>query len=163
MIFKVRRIKYRNKISARRKFVNSLFVDIDHNYLKNKLFKIKMIKLSNNPTHIFSYCSLEPLKILKKFYQKLKILFHYYYNIISMPSNLNYYYYAHKFSCLKTLAYIMKKSVKYVFTFYIDKLRTFTDFFSYKYFITNLKNLSLKKTKCPLITINSLLNQENIK
>ena len=163
MIFKARQIKYRNKVSARRKIVNSLFIDIDHNYLKNKLFKIKMIKSNNKPRHIPRYCSLKPSEILKKFYQKLKALFKYYYNIISIPSNLSYYYYAHKFSCLKTLAYQMKKNIKYAFTFYTNKQKTFTSFFYYKYFIAELKSLFLKKANFSLITIDSLLSQENVK
>lgn len=162
MPFKVRIIKYRYQIYARRKISKFLFIDVDHNYLKTKLFKIKMIKSDNKPRHIPKYCSFNPLKILKKFSQKIKNLFQYYYGIISVPSNLSYYYYAHKFSCLKTLAYQMKKSVKYTYIFYSHKLKTATNFFSHSFVIKKIKSLSLKKLNYNIITINSIINQENL-
>ena len=72
MPFKIRIIKYKNQIYARRKISRFLFIGIDHNYLKTKLFKIKMIKSNNKPRHIPKYCSFKPLQILKKFSQKIK-------------------------------------------------------------------------------------------
>ena len=162
MPFKIRIIKYRNQIYARRKISKFLFIGVDHNYLKTKLFKIKIIKSDNKPRHVPKYCSFKPLQILKKFSQKIKNLFQYYYGIISIPSSLSYYYYAHKFSCLKTLAYQMKKSVKYTYIFYSHRLKAATNLFSYPFIIEKIKSLSLKKLHCNIVTINSIINQENL-
>jgi Type II intron maturase len=163
MRFKIRIVKYKNQIYARRKISKFLFIGIDHNYLKTKLFKIQMIKSNNKPRHIPKYCSFKPLQILKKFSQKIKILLQYYYGIISIPSSLSYYYYAHKFSCLKTLAYQMKKSVRYTYIFYSHKLKATTNLFSYQFIKKKIESLSLETPNYNVVvTIDSIINQENL-
>ena len=103
---------------------------------------MQMIKLNFKPRHIPIYCSLKPLQIIKKFKQKLKFLIRYYYQTITIPSNLYYYYYVHKFSCLKTIAYQSKKSIKQSYILYFSKLKPENSFPSYSLLMHQLNTMS---------------------
>ena len=56
----------------------------------------------------------------------------------------------------------MKKSVKYTYIFYSHRLKTATNLFSYQFIIKKIKSLSLKKIDSNIITINSIITQENL-
>jgi len=65
---------------------------------------------------------LQPHQIVTKYRQRVEGLFNYYYTALTYPTELNFYYYVYKFSCLKTLARRMKKSIKYITLIYGENL-----------------------------------------
>lgn len=140
---KVKKIYYKNNIKAKKKMLLTPFVGIDHQYIRSKLLKKKIITPKLKPSYYAIYRNLQPLQILEKFAKKFKILLNYYYNIITRKSNLNYYYYIYKFSFLKTLAYKMKKSITYISMIYLNQRKlkkykkTIHNFLSYPYITTN--------------------------
>ena len=111
---KIKNIYYNHRVKARRKKNVVLFIGLDHKYLKDKLIKKKIITPKYKPNFVNNYRNLKPLQIVLKFKRRLKILLNYYYNTITYPYELNYYYYIYKFSCLKTLAYKTKRNLFYI-------------------------------------------------
>lgn len=120
---KIKTIYYKNKFRARRKNKITLSIGMDHQYMKNKLIKKKILTSNYKPNNINNYYNLKPFQILRRFKQKLEILIKYYYGIITFPNDLAYYHYIYKFSCLKTLAYKIKKSITYTSNVYLNDLK----------------------------------------
>lgn len=148
---KIKKIIYKNGITARKKISSLLFIGINHKYMKNKLIKLKIITPQYQPKHVNLYYNSKPDYILKKFKQELEMCIKYYFNIITKPSDLNYYYYAYKFSCLKTLAVKMKKSITYISIKYKNKLsieetNTFNPMISFPSYLKTANYIN-KKTK----------------
>lgn len=123
--------------------------------MKNKLIKLKIITPQYQPRHINLYYNLKPTYILKKFKQELEMCIKYYFNVITKPSDLSYYYYAYKFSYLKTLAVKIKKSISYISIKYSNKLEIketgmlspTTHFPSYLEITSSINKNTLKKIK----------------
>lgn len=84
---------------------------------------LQIINKKYKPRHVGFYCSLRPWDIVTKFTQKLTGLINYYYEFLTYPSDLSFYYYALKYSCLKTLAHRMKKSISQILKIYGEKIK----------------------------------------
>merc|ERR1711879_561006 len=106
----MQRIKKDGFISRRRSN-KPLTIGIDHERLRNRLIRGKIISKDLKPTPNPPYISLEPHQIVTKYRQRVEGLFNYYYNAIHYSTELNFYHYAYKFSCLKTLARKKNKSI----------------------------------------------------
>ena len=109
------------KISDRRIAI-PLHVGINHDRLKPRLINSQIINLKYHTRHVGLDCSLKPWHIVEKFKQRIEEIIHYYYKTITSPSDLSFYYYVHKFSCLKTLAHRMRKSMRQVNFTYGNRL-----------------------------------------
>ena len=82
--------------------------------------QILMDKLKTR--HVGLYCSLKPWEIVKKFDQKMTGLAYYYYEHLTAPSELSFYYYALKFSCLKTVSHRKKISISQILKIHGPKI-----------------------------------------
>lgn len=110
--------KYKNEMKTKKKNYLFLFIGIDHLYIKNRLIKLQMINTIYKPKLVVWYCNLKFLNILKNFKQKFKMLINHYYQIITNPSELKFYYHIYKFSYLKTLARRMQININQAFMRY---------------------------------------------
>lgn len=99
-----------------------LHIGINHDRLKTRLINSQIINSKYHTRHVGLDCSLKPWHIVEKFKQRIEGIIHYYYKTITSPSDLNFYYYVHKFSCLKTLAHRMRKSIRQVNFTYGNRL-----------------------------------------
>jgi group II intron reverse transcriptase/maturase len=98
------RKKTKNGKIYRQKSTVPLTIGIDHDKVKKRLVDFKVITEKNYPRSVPIFLQLKPYQIIEKFKQKLIGLFNYYYRAITYKSELGFYYYAYKFSCLKTIA-----------------------------------------------------------
>lgn len=88
----------------RQKSTVPLTIGIDHERVKNRLIDNKIITEKYYPRSVPILIQLKPHQIIEKFKQKLTGLFNYYYRSITYKNELGFYYYAYKYSCLKTIA-----------------------------------------------------------
>ena len=95
-----------------------LAIGVDHQRIKKRLIERKVINRHLKPIRIPWYISLKPAEIVKKFRQRIEGLIQYYYNNITYKTSINFYYYIYKYSCLKTLANRLKKSIKKIAMIY---------------------------------------------
>jgi len=100
-----------------------LIIGIDHERVKNRLEAGRIINQEHEPRSNLIYIQLQPHEIVTKYRQRVEELFNYYYTALTYPTELNFYYYAYKFSCLKTLARRMKKSIKQITLTYGEDIR----------------------------------------
>lgn len=100
-----------------------LTLGIDHDRIRNRLIAGKIIDEKLKPKSNTLYGLMKPIYIVKKYKQRLEGLINYYYRLLTYPTELNLYYYVYKFSCLKTLARRMKKSIKKITLTYGDEMR----------------------------------------
>jgi len=89
-----------------------LTIGIDHERVRNRLQHGSIINENLEPRSNLLYLQLNPVKMIIKYRQRLEGLINYYHNVITYENELNFYYYAYKFSCLKTLARRRKQSMK---------------------------------------------------
>jgi group II intron reverse transcriptase/maturase len=118
----IRKMTKTEKIFRQRSTVE-LTIGIDHERVKNRLEAGKIINQEHKPRSNLIYIQLQPHEIITKYRQRVEELFNYYYTALTYPSELNFYYYAYKFSCLKTLARRMKKSIKQITLRYGEDIR----------------------------------------
>jgi group II intron reverse transcriptase/maturase len=104
-----------------------LIIGIDHERVKNRLEAGRIINQEHEPRSNLIYIQLQPHEIVTKYRQRVEELFNYYYTALTYPTELNFYYYAYKFSCLKTLARRMKKSIKQITLTYGEDIRIETE------------------------------------
>jgi RNA-directed DNA polymerase len=107
----------------RRKLNVGAKIDIDKERVKNRLKTQGIISESGEPTHVKMYLQLKPWQIVEKFSQKLRGLFNYYFYNITNKSDLSYFYYLLRYSCLKSIANIQKSSIRQVITKYGSDLK----------------------------------------
>lgn len=100
-----------------------IFIGIDHERIKKRMIGLQIINEKYEPRHVGLYCSLKPCEIVTKFRQKLEGLINYYYPFLTYPSDLGYYYYALRYSCLKTLAHRIKISISQIQKKYGNKIK----------------------------------------
>jgi RNA-directed DNA polymerase len=117
----IRKITKTGKIFRQRSTVE-LTIGIDHERVRNRLEAGKILNQKHEPRSNLIYMQLQPHQIVIKYRQKVERLFNYYYTAITYPNELSFYYYAYKFSCLKTLARRMKKSIKQITLKYGDDI-----------------------------------------
>jgi retron-type reverse transcriptase len=118
----IRKTTEKGKIFRQRSIVE-LTIGIDHKRVMSRLVAGKLVdekKLQPRSNPI--YIQMKPYEIVTKYRQRLEGLFNYYYQNLTYPTELNRYYYIHKFSCLKTLARRMKMSIVQVTKKYGDKI-----------------------------------------
>jgi retron-type reverse transcriptase len=111
----------------RRRSNKPLTIGIDHERLRDRLIRGKVISKNLVPTSNPPYISLKPHQIVTKYRQRVEGLFNYYYNAIHYPTELNFYHYAYKFSCLKTLARKKKQSMLALTLIYGKDIRIETE------------------------------------
>jgi len=110
--------KFKNKIFRQRSTV-PLTIGIDHDRVIERLIVGKILtEKTKKPRSMPIYMVLKSWRIVEKFKQRLEGLANYYHRIITYPSELNYYHYIYKFSCLKTLARKMNKSISQISKIY---------------------------------------------
>lgn len=117
----IRKITKTGKFFRQRSTVE-LTIGIDHERVKNRLEAGKIINQKHKPRSNLLYMQLQPHQIVTKYRQRVEGLFNYYYTALTYPTELNFYYYVYKFSCLKTLARRMKKSIKYITLIYGENI-----------------------------------------
>ena len=117
----IRKITKGGKMFRQRSTVE-LTLGIDHDRVKNRLTAGKIINDKHQPIANTIYMQMAPYQIVTKYRQRIEGLFNYYYPAITYPAELNFYYYVYKFSCLKTLARRMKKSIKLVTMTYGERI-----------------------------------------
>ena len=100
-----------------------LTLGIDHNRVRNRLIAGKIMDKKLKPRSNTLYGLMKPIYIVRKYKQRLEGLINYYYRVLTYPTELNLYYYAYKFSCLKTLARRMKKSSKKITLTYGEEMK----------------------------------------
>jgi len=100
-----------------------LTLGIDHDRVRNRLIAGKVMDEKLRPRSNNLYGLMKPIYIVKKYKQRLEGLINYYYRLLTYPTELNLYYYAYKFSCLKTLARRMKKSSKKITLTYGEEMK----------------------------------------
>jgi len=100
-----------------------LTLGIDHDRVRNRLIAGKIMDEKFKPRSNTLYGLMKPIYIVKKYKQRLEGLINYYYRLLTYPTELNLYYYAYKFSCLKTLARRMKKSIKKITLTYGEEMK----------------------------------------
>jgi group II intron reverse transcriptase/maturase len=98
----------------RRRANDRIFVGIDHERQKQRLMALKMINEKKMPRHVGLYVRLKPWDIVTKFKQKAEGFINYFYPQLTYKSDLGYYYYVFRYSCLKTLANRMKISISQI-------------------------------------------------
>jgi len=91
-----------------------LTLGIDHERVRDRLIAGSIITKDLKPRSNLHYLVLTPTKMIEKYKQRLEGLVNYYHSLITYPTELNFYYYAYKFSCLKTLSRRLKKSGKQI-------------------------------------------------
>lgn len=92
----------------------SFTVCINHLRVQKKLVTDKVLLITSNkliPRSNPFYSILKPWEIVIKYRQRIEILINYYYTVLTFLSELHLYHYIYKFSCLKTIAKKMKKSI----------------------------------------------------
>lgn len=117
----IRKTTRNGKIFRQRSTVE-LTLGIDHDRVKNRLIAGKIINEKHSPIANTIYMQLTPYQIVTKYRQRVEGLFNYYYPALTYPAELNFYHYAYKFSCLKTLARRMKKSIQQVTMTYGEEM-----------------------------------------
>lgn len=117
----IRKITKKGKTFRQRSTVE-LTLGIDHDRVKSRLTTGKIINDKHQPIANTIYMQMAPYQIVNKYRQRIEGLFNYYYPAITYPAELSFYYYAYKFSCLKTLARRMKKSIKLVTMTYGERI-----------------------------------------
>jgi group II intron reverse transcriptase/maturase len=122
----VRKMTKTEKFFRQRSTVE-LTIGIDHERVKNRLEAGRIINQEHEPRSNLIYIQLQPHEIVTKYRQRVEGLFKYYYTALTYPTELNFYYYAYKFSCLKTLARRMKKSIKQITLTYGEDIRIETE------------------------------------
>jgi retron-type reverse transcriptase len=75
------------------------------------------------PIHCTKFLQKKPWEIVRKYSEKIKGLYNYYFHCITNKSILNYYYYLYRYSCLKTIANIQKSSIRKVLTKYGNSIK----------------------------------------
>jgi group II intron reverse transcriptase/maturase len=118
----IRKTNKDGKIFRQRSTVE-LTLGIDHDRVRNRLIAGKIMTNKLVPRSNPIYMTLKPIYMIRKYRQRLEGLINYYYRLITYPSELNLYYYTYKFSCLKTLARRMKKSMKQITMIYGEELK----------------------------------------
>lgn len=106
----------------RRRSNDRLFVGIDHERVKNRMKEVQIINDKYFPRHVGLFCSLKPWDIVTKFNQKTIGFINYYYAELAYPSDLGYYYYALRYSCLKTLSHRMRISISQIQKIYGNRI-----------------------------------------
>lgn len=101
---------------------DQICLGIDHEKVKNRMKNLKIMDKKYRPIHIGLYCSLKAWEIVEKFYRKTLDFLNYYYPHLSSPSDLSYYYYVLRYSCLKTLSFRLKISMTQVSKIYGENL-----------------------------------------
>ncbi len=129
----------------RQKSRAELTIGVDHERVLNQLVAGKILSEKHFPRSNPIYTVLKPYDVVTKFKQKLERLFDYYYLNITYLNELNRYYYAYKFSCLKTLATRMKVSISQVTMKYGERMEVFSETKSRKKSLLGL--IEEKKTK----------------
>lgn len=110
-------------IIFRQRSTVELTLGIDHDRVRNRLVAGKIMNEKLKPRSNTLYGLMKPVYIVKKYRQRLEGLVNYYYRILSYPTELSLYYYAYKFSCLKTLARRMNKSIKKITMTYGEEIK----------------------------------------
>jgi len=100
-----------------------LTLGIDHDRVRSRLIAGKIMTNKLTPRSNTLYGLMKPIYIVKKYRQRLEGLINYYYRVLTYPTELNLYYYAYKFSCLKTLARRMNKSIKKITLTYGEEMK----------------------------------------
>ena len=100
-----------------------LTLGIDHGKVRNRLIAGKIMNEKLKPRSNTLYGLMKPIYIVKKYRQRLEGLINYYYRVLTYPTELSLYYYAYKFSCLKTLARRMNKSIKKITMTYGEEMK----------------------------------------
>ena len=113
----------KKRIIFRQRSTVELTLGIDHDRVRNRLVAGKIMNEKLKPRSNTLYRLMKPIYIVKKYRQRLKGLVDYYYPILSYPTELSLYYYAYKFSCLKTLARRMNKSIKKITMTYGEEIK----------------------------------------
>lgn len=108
------------------------------------------------PKHVGLYFSLKPQKIVIKFLQKLSGFLNYYYEFLTSPSDLNFYCYVLKLSCLKTLSFKMKESITQILKIYRNNINI--EFIEKKSKRKNI--LILKYCRLTLLKKNKLMKEK---
>lgn len=117
----IRKVTKEGKTFRQRSTVE-LTLGIDHERVKNRFTAGKIINDKHQPIANTIYMQMTPYQIVTKYRQRIEGLFNYYYPALTYPAELNFYYYAYKFSCLKTLARRMKKSIKLITMTYGERI-----------------------------------------
>ena len=102
---------------------DQIYLGIDHKKVKNRMKELKIINKKLKPKHVILYFNLKPWEIVEKFSGKTLSFLNYYYPQLSSPSDLSYYYYVFKYSCLKTLSFQMKITIAQLFKVYGKNLK----------------------------------------
>lgn len=100
-----------------------IFIGIDHVRVKDRFKSLNIINDKHLTRYVGLYCSLKPWQIVQKFRQKFEGIGNYYYPHLTYPSDLAIYYYFLRYSCIKTLAHRMNKSVSQIQKIYGNKLK----------------------------------------
>ena len=111
----------------RQRLASEPIVGIDHERILSRLVAEKILSEKYLPRSNPTYVALKPYDIVIKYKQRLEKLFDYYYLNVTYPNELSRYYYAYKFSCLKTLARRMKISISQVTMKYGERMEVFLE------------------------------------
>lgn len=123
-IKKVSRVPRENEQKSFKRRSNELVhIGIDHERVVERMINLQLLTKKKKIRHVGLYCSLKPWQIVEKFTQKLHGFANYYHPHLSYKSDLSYYYYVMKYSCVKTISYRMKKSISQIFKTYGQDLR----------------------------------------
>jgi group II intron reverse transcriptase/maturase len=106
------RKKNKNGTIFRQRSTVPLTIGIDHDRVRDRLIVGKIMDKKLIPRSNPLYLQLKPVRLILKYRQRLDGLYNYYFRVLTYTNELNQYYYAYKFSCLKTLARRFKKSIK---------------------------------------------------
>lgn len=109
-------------IIFRQRSTVELTLGIDHDRVRNRLIAGKILNEKLEPRSNTLYGLMKPVYIVRKYRQRLEGLINYYYHLLTYPTELNLYYYGYKFSCLKTLARRMNKSIKKITLIYGEEM-----------------------------------------
>lgn len=91
----VQTIRKSTRVISKQHLQIFLMIGIDHRRVKKKLKNTQLIDSKKKVKHVGMYLQMKPWKIVEKFRQRFEELISYYYNIITYPNDLRYYYYVY--------------------------------------------------------------------